>query len=330
MPARSRVHRAAFTLLEVLVVIAIIAGLIGLLIPAVQRVRETANRIRCTNNLKQMGLALHAHHDEIGHLPPAYAWNDPSLPPPMGMPRVWDRPPASSFFETNWPGWGWAAFLLPYLEQAPLFQQIDFNAPTVGTQAAAIRVVRLPIFTCPTDTQTGVFTILTLRGQPLVDAATNSYAGCYGKGAFTRFDPSLSIVTAPDQGNGLFVRNGRLQFKDITDGLSNTMAIGERAASFVQAPWAGVMDQGTVRTTPIAFVFQSVIHPPPLMVMARVAHKELNNPWSEPYEFFTPHPNGMNTLFADGSVRPIRISISLEVFQALASRNGNETATLPE
>ena len=330
MPDDSRVRRSAFTLLELLVVIAIIALLIGLIIPAVQRVRETANRIRCTNNLKQMGLALHAHHDEVGHFPPAYSWTEPAPQPPPSAPRLWDRPPVSSFFETNWPGWGWAAFLLPYIEQGPLFQQIDLKAPTVGTQAAAIRTTRLSIYTCPADTHAGVFTILTLRGQPLVDAATNSYVGCYGMGAASRFDPGLSIVTAPDQGNGLFLRNGQLQFKDITDGTSNTMAIGERAASFVQAPWAGVMDQGTIRTTPIAFVFQSVIHPPPLMVMARVANKELNDPWSEPYEFFTPHQTGMNTLFADGSVRPIRTTVSLEVFRAIATRNGNETVTIPE
>jgi prepilin-type processing-associated H-X9-DG protein len=274
-----------------------------------------------------MGLALHAHHDQVGFFPPAYIWNEAlAIKQARGGPRLFDRPPPMAFVETNWPGWGWAALLLPYLEQDGLYRQIDLNAPTVGTQAAAVRTTKLSIYTCPSDSATGVYTVYTLQGAPLLEAATNSYVGSYGAGVYTRFDFGVGIVISPHLGNGLFIRNGALQFKDIADGTANTLAIAERPAMFARAPWVGVLDQGTVRTTPNAPVYQSVIHPPQLMVMSRVGFKLLNDPWSEPYEFFTPHPAGMNSLFADGSVRVIRTSISLDVFRAMATRAANDDA----
>jgi prepilin-type N-terminal cleavage/methylation domain-containing protein/prepilin-type processing-associated H-X9-DG protein len=324
MPARRRV---AFTLVELLVVIAIIAILVGLLLPAVQKVREAANRVRCKNNLKQMGLALHSYHDEVSHFPPGYTWVDPS-PPVAAAPKpdwqlfIYDRPRTINYLQTNWPGWGWAAYLLPHLEQGNLFQQIDLTAPTIGSQAATIRVTKLSSYTCPSDAGAGIYHVMPLKGPTVADAATNSYAGCFGALG--------NLGSTPDLGNGLFIRNGALQIKDITDGTAQTLAIGERAALFTCTPWVGVIDQGTVRTTTGAPVNQSLALPAPAMPMARVGIKPLNDSWSEPYDFFSAHRTGMNALFADGSVRWVNTTIAVDVFQALATRAGGEAASLPE
>jgi hypothetical protein len=309
--------------MELLVVIAIIATLIGLLLPAVQKVRAAANRVGCQNNLKQIGLALHTYADAMGSLPPGYNFNRKSKPvpevPPTVLLKIFDRPrprPVVYSPDPNQPGWGWAALLLPHLEQSPLAQSIHYQLPVESPTNVSARHTPLRVYACPSDRPPQLFMILDEKGRELAHAATNSYAACFGQGGL--------LNSQPDAGNGIFARNSNVRFRDITDGTSNTLAIGERPALFAQTPWAGVVTGGTCRTTPGAPVYLSIVEQAPTMVLARIGRKKLNDPYSEPYDFLSPHPEVAHFAFADGAVHALRISTDLEVLQALATRAGNE------
>jgi prepilin-type N-terminal cleavage/methylation domain-containing protein/prepilin-type processing-associated H-X9-DG protein len=296
----SHCRRVGFTLIELLVVIAIIGVLIALLLPAVQKVREAANRVSCQNNLHQIGLALHQYHDVQHSFPSGYLCSQPQADP-----------------DYTSPGWGWAALLLPYVEQGNLAKQINLKLPIEDPSNLAARTRVTKLYVCPSDRSTGIFTIYDKNNMPLAQAATNSYAACHGVG--------VDLDEELDDFNGMFSRNSQIHIADVTDGTSNTIAIGERGSFFTQTPWAGAVNFGTTRITPGALTNNpTAVEDAPTQTLVHISVHTLNDPNSDPEDFFAPHPGTFNFLFVDGSVRPVPTGISLSVLQALATRDGGE------
>jgi prepilin-type N-terminal cleavage/methylation domain-containing protein len=305
--------RKAFTLLELLVVVAIIGILIGLLLPAVQKVREAAARTQCLNNLKQLGLALHGYHDTNNGFPPGYA---------AGVPY-------SDGATDTAPGWGWAVLVLPYLEQDNVSRQFNLSQPVQNS--AGVKTM-LKVFRCPSDlTPEGPFPVPDGFGTTVCLAAPTSYAACCGSDAFGTTDPT---------GDGVFYRNSRTRIADITDGTSNTILVGERAWAKANGAWAGAIPGGVLKRgqynpcqpdVPGAWFPSSTL---------AVAHAHLNNALTDPDgsagmdDFSSMHFGGSFFLFADGSVHFLRsvpgdnadgsYTADGVIFQALATRGGGE------
>lgn len=202
--------RDGFTLIELLVVIAVIAVLIALVLPAVQRVRETANHVQCRNQLRQVGLALHGYHDRMGRFPSGYASAVAADGSDLG------------------PGWGWAAYLLDDLEQGNLRRSIRFDLDVGHALNTDPRMVSLPVLRCPSDERTGTFT----AAGSTVQVAHASYVGMFG---------SNELANNPGVGNGVFYRNSRTRVVDIADGTSNTILAGERGRANSRATWTGAV-----------------------------------------------------------------------------------------
>src|SRR5262249_36235642 len=147
--------------------IAIIAVLIGLLLPAVQKIREAANRMQCANNLKQIGLALHNYHDTNNRFPPGYVDRNTT--------------PTSTPDNDLGPGWGWAAFLLPHLEQGNVYNQINFNQGVGIGSNTAVSQMALKVYQCPSDPYQQAFPVYDSNfTTPLCTVAHGNYVGNNG------------------------------------------------------------------------------------------------------------------------------------------------------
>jgi prepilin-type N-terminal cleavage/methylation domain-containing protein/prepilin-type processing-associated H-X9-DG protein len=287
-------RRRAFTLIELLVVIAIIAVLIGLLLPAVQKVRESAARLKCKNNLKQIGLALHNYHGVYLSFPPGYTSAIAADGSDLG------------------PGWGWATYLLPYLEQDNLYQQINLAADIGAAGNAATRVRSLAVFRCPSDNAPETFTATNTK----VQVAFGNYVGMFG---------TPEITDNPSAGNGVLFRNSKIRFADIIDGTSTTLAVGERSSYLALSTWTGAVTGALVPP-----VMPSALGPEGAPVLclghtgdAAEGHTP-NNPSNHVDDFFSRHMQGVNFLFADGSVRNINNTIKGAIWEALGTRAGGE------
>lgn len=313
--------RRAFTLIELLVVIAIISVLISLLLPAVQAAREAARRTQCTNNLKQLGLALHNYHDLIGAFPPGYL-------------SIMN----SATFDNAGPGWGWAAFALNQMEQSPVYNSINFVLGVDYPANLTSRLTTLGSFFCPTDAyRQDIFTVVdssttgTTAGAPICDVASSNYVGSVGTGDPSSLYPyvidSNNGPPGRDNGNGLFFRNHSIRIAQITDGTSQTFAVGERSQNLSRATWTGAVTNAAVPL--VALQAEAGLDPEgggALVISHTGEGHGPNSPSGLAHgdQYWSLHPGGANFLFTDGSVRFIKEQVGFAIFQALATRQGGE------
>jgi prepilin-type N-terminal cleavage/methylation domain-containing protein/prepilin-type processing-associated H-X9-DG protein len=281
--------RHAFTLIELLVVIAIIAVLIALLLPAVQAAREAARRASCVNNLKQIGIALHNYHDGRGVLPPGYVY----------------------ILGYRSGGFGWATMILPNMEQSPLFNAVNFDLPAWSSQNSTACVSAIATYQCPTD-----YTASTTGGVMSREGFN------YAKASYVaNFGPRDLDVT-PEDRSGVFGRNSGTRFADVTDGLSYTLFAAERTNAVylsvigsanhfdLETVWPGAIKEDPVDDHGHTALFQSAYL--------------INNPNFDDRNSMSYHSGGSNFLLGDGSVKFIKLSINLQVYQALGTRAGGE------
>ncbi len=300
-------RRRAFTLIELLVVIGVIAVLIALLLPAVQSAREAARRSQCVNNLKQVGLALHGYHGAQETFPPAYitAVGSDAASPETG------------------PGWGWGVMILSELEQKPLYNAVNFSLPITDAGSATVRTARLSAYLCASDVGIGTVTVRDGSGKAVLDdLSAGQYVASAGQ---------LEPDEYPASNNGVFYRNSHNGLRDITDGSSTTMMVGERSRNVADATWVGAVPTVQLCTNPKWAV--SECGPASTMVLSHTGAAGTgaiyvpNSKSSMVDDYWSFHPGGCNFLFGDGSVRFIKESVNPSIFSYLSTRAGGEVVS---
>jgi prepilin-type processing-associated H-X9-DG protein len=279
-------------LIELLVVIAIISMLIALLVPAVQKVREAAARLQCTNNLKQIGIAMHGYYGRTKTFPPGYTDGNTNSN-------------SDASFDVG-PGWGWATYLLNDLDQSAVYKSINFSQ-NVGVNP--ICQTFMPVFYCPADQQLPTFTVY-------------NTSAVVGQGNYIAVNGVKETSFYPGSNNGAFLRNSRFTIANIPDGLSNTLFIGERNSTHSKTTWAGAVPGGLVTADQSSDPIGNAEYASALVLAHGSATHLPNDPtvWDADI-FYSKHTSGVNFLFGDGSVRPISSSINGKVYESLLGRD---------
>jgi prepilin-type N-terminal cleavage/methylation domain-containing protein/prepilin-type processing-associated H-X9-DG protein len=327
--ARSQSFRQAFTLIELLVVIAIIAVLIALLLPAVQSAREAARRAQCTNNLKQMGLALHNYESSNSAFPTA------------GESTNFNNSPPSSQFVDG--GWSTLARILPFMEAGNSFNTMNFNIyeynDAMGINLTGASTV-IQVYICPSATRSpdggrdG-----TDPNDGGISAATNGYGyNDYGPTCYTDIDPagnSGGLGSTPavpyrnklSRANGL-LKQGKTRIAEITDGTSNTIAIGEDAgrdprylSPYIQDVFGGTAGNGVAYTTTTLYL--AAVQPlDPGPAGGEALYRRYWR-WAEPDEAYGVSGTPNNKYRPDHETGAWFTSANSSMFQAQGNNAGN-------
>jgi prepilin-type N-terminal cleavage/methylation domain-containing protein/prepilin-type processing-associated H-X9-DG protein len=330
--------RAAFTLIELLVVIAIIAVLIALLVPAVQKVREAASRMQCANNLRQLILGMHNYHDSYHHFPLSYS--------------QWSGTGSDGIQESNVDAhstFSWRAYLLPFIEQEPLYKQLNFNVSSRVPPNSDFAAMLIPTFICPSDptgervlTQGGPLSVYgsDFMGVPASDGNTYVAAtsgtnymlsgwvyNCADSGfpygspdgtCLAQGGPGFSSDVGPNGDAWLTVPR---KIADITDGTSNTLAISESLTDCYN--WSSWM-YGDTNTFTTSLGLNSYMDR-----CCNFRGGDYIGQWYFARGFKSMHTHGINAAFADGSVQFLHESIDRTVFQQLGTIQAGDVASVP-
>jgi prepilin-type processing-associated H-X9-DG protein len=273
--------RPAITILELLVVFAVIAMLVAILLPAVQAARESARNLQCTDRLHQIGVALQVHHDSHRQLPAG-----------------WQSEPTKSS------SYGWASRILREIEEPSLDSQIDAAKP-ISTVSVAVRATTPPVYICPSDTSEPVFPLYVELGEHAAHAQEStdvlvSLPHANFVGVFGTTDPDDVVGTT---GSGAFIHDRNRRFREVTHGLSHVMIVGERTSRKLASTWLGIATSGEDAGGRI------------------VGYADLgpNRDDADECEFDSRHFGHVNFVWADGHVEAVANDVDRQVYQQTAS-----------
>jgi prepilin-type N-terminal cleavage/methylation domain-containing protein/prepilin-type processing-associated H-X9-DG protein len=307
-------HRNGFTLVELLVVIAIIGILVALLLPAVQAAREAARRMQCTNNQKQILLAIHNYENQLGLYPPGRMGCD-----------CWDADVCKGNTDAQRPGTSAFAMLLPFVEQQTLYDAYGWQKGAVypancydntedgwNVGLAEFLRARPPVYVCPSD-----------DAKKLKDgsttAATGSYAACHGSNG----PPNIDQVRNKHYNTGMFLYRTELSVKDVKDGTSTTFFIGEVVEGHTPNS-SNVWLIGSRHTDTLRSTENPLNTRPGTGITTNLYNTQVNG------AFGSRHAGGALFGFGDGHVQFISDNISLPLYKALSTRAGGEIISLPQ
>ncbi len=300
-------NRLGFTLVELLVVIAIIGVLVALMLPAIQSAREAARKTHCANNLKQIGLGMHN-----------YMLNHKAFPPGYISVVLADH-------DDGGPGWGWAAHVLPFVEEVTLREQANFDEPLKNAASKTVRLTSLPLFICPSDD--GFQQVINIPSKSSTITICQMAAASYVASAGT-VRPTCKLCR--DKFDGVFGRNRAIKPKELLDGLTKTLAVGERSSRWSRPALWGVIPNSKIIDNQKPGLYAAG----PAYVLGTTFNEGFNiessvddmdhgaiGTFAE--SFGSNHPGGVFFMFCDAAVRFVWDDADPAIMNALSTRDGN-------
>lgn len=337
---------SGFTLVELLVVISVVGILLSLLLPAVQAAREASRRLQCANNLKQIGLALHSFENSFGKFPPGYASNSLSSSASAERdPLTWDAAP----------GWGWAAFLLPHMEQSSTAVDMDWEVPPWNPVHEELVRRQIPTFLCPSVSGPRDSVLIRDEAGRSIEkfgrqlefgrshyVASHGQESCWGEcgslasgPVFTNiYTGATAVVThngdVSKVADGPFYRSSEVRVRDVRDGLSNSIFLGEHSSALSDKTWVGVVPGAfthpqfsSPENGPDAAATLVLVHGGPsggeLDITGFPIIHPINFPTYHVGQMFAEHPGGGNVTLGDGSVRFVTDGVDLLLWAEYSS-----------